>query len=65
MSPAYLRDDQPHLRPGPTQPGTLLEQLRAVGIFYALPPRIRGREADGGWQRARRAAMPHTRRPTP
>ncbi len=61
MSLAYPRNDRPHLRPGPSEPGTLLEQLRAVGIFYALPDRIRERDPDQGWQRARRAAIPHAR----
>jgi hypothetical protein len=65
MSPTFPRDDRPHLRPGPSEPGTLLEQLRAMAIYFALPDRIRERYDDQGWQRARRAAVPHAREVKP
>lgn len=47
-------------RPGPHQPGTLLQQFEAIDLFLSNPFRRIDREA--AWHLARRLAIPHARR---
>jgi len=51
------------MTPAANQPGTLLEQLAAVGRYLDLPPAYRRSFRSAAWQAARESAMRHARRP--
>jgi hypothetical protein len=46
-------------RPAANQPGTLAEQLEAIGLYLANP--FRRIDRDAAWQLARRLAISHAR----
>lgn len=47
-------------RPTADQPGTLAEQLLAIGLYLDTP--WRHRDPDHAWRLARALAIPHARR---
>lgn len=48
------------IRPHPTEPGTLREQLDAIALYLADP--TRRHDPAGAWQMARRLVLDHARR---
>ncbi len=52
----------PRRHPHPAAPGTLRQQLQAVGVYLSDPWRCRDRA--NRWRMARRTVMQHARRPT-
>lgn len=48
-------------RPARNEPGTLIEQLRAIEYYLGLPEEIRRADRSGSWAAARWQTMPHSR----
>ncbi len=66
IDPAQIVNSQPlsdfdPSRPGPSQVGTLGEELAAIAGYFQIDDATRQADRDAAWQAARWAVMPHVR----